>query len=139
MKFPDWLPVFGDKTIRCDCPGEAAEQAAFFNYIRTQYPDTWGALALHPKNEGKRSGAGFHALAKDKALGMTPGAPDIVIPLGFACELKRLDHTKSKWQDGQLDYLHTHQKLGGFACVALGHKAAIEAFEHWLLIMATKL
>lgn len=132
MIFPKWLKVFGDASYRGDCPGEGAEQAAFFSILRQRHPETWGKLALHPKNEGKRVGGGFRMLEKDKALGLVAGAPDIVLPMGFVCELKRLDHTKSKWQDVQLDYLYAHQKLGGFACVALGHEAALAAFEAWL-------
>jgi hypothetical protein len=65
---------------------------------------------------------------------MTEGASDIIIPgcPAFVCELKRRDHTKSKWQDGQLEYLETAQKAGAFVCVALGADAAMEAFEEWL-------
>ena len=95
-------------------------------------PDTYGKLALHPKNEEKRKGKQFNRLTMDKALGMTPGASDVIIPLGFACEMKRHDHTKSKWQPGQLEYLKAVHDAGGFACVALGWEAAMEALEDWI-------
>lgn len=131
MKFPPWLKVFGDTSYRGDCPSETSEQAAFFRIIRRDYPTTWGVIALHPKNEGRRRGAAFRVLDKDKALGMTPGASDIIIPVGFVCELKRLDHTKSTWQDKQLEYLEAHHMAGGFACVALGHEAALFALRAW--------
>lgn len=132
MKFPEWLRVYGDTTYRGDCPPESAEQITFFSRLRKEYPDTWGKMALHPKNEEKRKGKQFQQLARDKALGMSPGASDVVIPLGFAAELKRKDHTKSKWQPGQVDYLKAVHDAGGFACVALGWEAAWEAFEEWL-------
>lgn len=131
MKFPDWLKVFGDTEYRGPCPQESAEQITFFAELRKAYPDTWGKLALHPKNEAKRSGSQFAQLSRDKALGLQPGASDIVIPLGFVCEIKRADSTKSKWQAGQVDYLKAVHDAGGFACVALGWKAAMEAVRAW--------
>jgi hypothetical protein len=132
MKMPEWLKCYGAMDFRGDCPPESAEQITFFAELRRRYPDTYGKLALHPKNEEKRKGKQFNRLAMDKALGMTPGASDIIIPLGFACEMKRQDHTKSKWQPGQLEYLKAVHDAGGFACVALGWKGAWEAFEVWL-------
>ena len=68
-----------------------------------------------------------------KSEGMTPGAADIVIPgsPAFVCELKRKDHTKSQWQDGQIEYLEASKKAGAFVCVALGCDAAWLAFQEW--------
>lgn len=63
---------------------------------------------------------------------MTPGAADIIIPCGFVCELKRRDHTKSKWQPGQLEYLEAAQDAGCFVAVALGWEAALEAVDAWI-------
>jgi hypothetical protein len=131
MKFPDWLLVFGDTSFRGDCPKESAEQITFFTQLRKEYPHTLGILALHPKNEEKRSGKQFNQLARDKAMGLSPGASDVIIPLGFACEMKRMDHTKCSWQPGQLDYLEAVHNAGGFACVALGWQAAMEAVKAW--------
>lgn len=131
MKFPAWLKVYGDIGYRGECPLEGAEQITFFNKLRATYPDSWGRIALHPKNEEKRKGKQFQQLSRDKSMGLSPGASDIIIPLGFACEMKRLDHTQSKWQPGQLDYLQAVHDAGGFACVALGWEAAWEAFEAW--------
>ena len=45
--------------------------------------------------------------------------------------MKRQDHTKSRWQDGQLEFLEASQNLGAFACVALGYVAALEALKNW--------
>lgn len=133
MKLPPDIPVFGDTSYRGDCPKEAIEQITFFGELRRLYPDTLGLLALHPKNEEKRSGAKFNQLDRDKAMGLAPGASDIQIPgcPSFVCEMKRQDHTKSKWQDGQLDYLRAAKAEGAFACVALGWQAAMEAVEAW--------
>lgn len=102
----------------------------FFAKIRREYPDSYGRIATHIRNEGKRS---FHQVAKQKAEGMTKGAPDIIVPgnPAFVCELKRQDHTKSSWQDGQQEYLLAAQEAGAFACVALGYLAAFEAFIYW--------
>jgi hypothetical protein len=133
VKIPDWLPVYGDVDFRGDCPTETAEQIAFFNIIRRDYPDV-GSTAVHPKNEAKRKGKDFYKLKIDKALGLTPGASDIIIPglPSFVCEMKRKDHTKSKWQVDQLPYLETCKDNGAFVCVAFGHEAALEAFEKWM-------
>jgi len=72
MQFPEWLKVYGDVNFRGQCPPESAEQITFFAELRRRYPDTYGKLALHPKNEEKRKGKQFNRLAMDKALGMTP-------------------------------------------------------------------
>ena len=130
MKFPNWLNVYGDIKFRGDCPSETAEAVTFFAKIRREYPDSYGLIATHIRNEGKRT---FHQTMKQQSEGMTKGAPDIIIPGNptFICELKRQDHTKSSWQDGQQEYLEAAQKAGAFVCVALGYKAAYEAFIYW--------
>jgi len=125
--------VFGDATWRGKCAAESVEQISFFSKLRAEYPATFGMLAIHPRNEQLLRGGQFRAVARHKAEGMTPGASDIVIPGGvsFVCELKRRDHTKSKWQDGQIEYLTAAADAGAFACVALGAAAAWEAFDVW--------
>ena len=130
MKFPEWLPLYGDINYRGKCPSEAVEQVTFFNALRVGYKKSYGLIAVHPRNEGKRS---HYQAARDKAEGMTPGASDIIIPgnPAFVCELKRQDHTKSRWQDNQLEYLEAAHNAGAFVCVALGYKAAWEAFNEW--------
>lgn len=131
MKFPEWLPVYGDLDYRNKkCPAESAEQITFFNTLRREYPEL-GKIAIHPRNEGKRT---MQQAQRQKVEGMTPGASDIVIPgcPAFVCELKRLDHTLCQWQDNQLDYLEVAKDNGAFVCVALGHKAALEALKIWI-------
>jgi hypothetical protein len=130
MKFPSWLKVFGDKSFRGACPKETLEQITFFTELKKIYPELW-SIAIHPKNEGLLIKGQFQLINKDKAMGMRKGAADIVIPTGFVCELKRQDHTKSSWQEGQKEYLKAVHDLGGFACIALGYKAAIEAVKTW--------
>lgn len=128
------VPIYGDQSFRGKCPQEHVEQASFFSRLRREYPESWGILAIHPRNEGLLSGGQFHAIRKHRAEGMQPGASDIVIPghPAFVCEMKRRDHTLSKWQDGQQDYLNAARNAGAFACVALGAEAAWRAFEVWL-------
>lgn len=134
MKFPEWLPVYGDLKCRDKCPLESAEQITFFNRLRREYPDTYGKVAIHPRNEQQLKGGQFRALSRHKAEGMTTGASDIIIPgcPSFVCELKRRDHTKSAWQDGQIEYLDAARGCGSFVCVALGADAAWQAFNDWL-------
>lgn len=131
MKFPDWIKVYGDREYRGDCPHESSEQVTFFAEIRRRHPDTWGKIALHPRNEGKRS---HHQAIRHKLDGLSPGAPDIVIPgkRTFCCELKRRDHTKSTWARGQEDWLKTAHDEGAFVCVALGYEGALQAFEDYI-------
>jgi hypothetical protein len=126
--------VYGDTSFRGACPKEAAEQVTFFNRLRLEYPDTWGALALHPRNEQQLRGGQHRALIRQKAEGMTPGSSDVIIParVAFVCEIKRQDHTKSRWQPGQIEYLTAAQNAGAFACVALGWEGAWQALEDWL-------
>jgi hypothetical protein len=125
--------TFGDLEFRGKCPTESQEQVTFFNSLRREYPDTWGALALHPRNEGLRAAGQLRAVARHKAEGMTPGAADIIIParVAFVCELKRRDYTQCAWQDGQMRYLEAAAKGGAFACVAFGWEAAWQALQVW--------
>ena len=134
MKFPPWLPVYGDQSFRGKCPKEDLEQVSIINRIRREYPDSWGRLVLHPRNEGLKQGGQFSTVLKHKAEGMAVGAADVVIPAtpSFVCEVKRCDHTLSHWQEGQQEYLQAAQTAGAFACVALGAVGAWEAFEAWL-------
>ena len=133
MKFHTDIPLYGDATFRGKCPKEEVEQASFFSRLRREYPDTFGLIAIHPRNEGLVSKGQFSAMIRHKAEGMTPGASDIIIPgsPSFVCELKRQDHTQSKWQDGQQAYLVAAANAGAFVCVALGAVAAWEAFNVW--------
>ena|SRR5690554_2971314 len=131
MKIPDWLPYYGDMSYRGKCPPESAEQITFFNKLRREYPNSYGLIAIHPRNEGKRT---HQQTTRQKAEGMTPGAADIVIPgaPAFVCELKRKDHTKSTWQKDQLPYLMAAKEQGAFVCVAFGWEAAWEALQEWI-------
>lgn len=135
MQLKDCLvPIYGDTAFRGKCHKEEVEQASFFSRIRREYPDSWGLIALHPRNEGLKRNGQFSSVIKHAAEGMTKGAADIVIPAApsFVCELKRQDHTQSAWQDGQLEYLRAAMDAGAFVCVALGAVAAWQAFEDWL-------
>lgn len=127
MKFPPSIPVYGDTTYRGPCPTETAEQATFFN----QLPPELKRIALHIRNEGKRSHEQHNKMKAEG--GFVSGASDVIIPgrVTFVCEMKRLDHTKSKWQPGQIDYLEAAHGAGAWVCVALGWEAAMEAVREW--------
>lgn len=129
---PEGVLLYGDPTWRGVCPKEGMEQVTLLNWLRREMGDV-GSLAIHPRNE-QQLRAGQHAgMIRQKAEGMTPGASDLIIPgnPAFVCELKRQDRTKSRWEDGQLDYLRAAAATGCFACVALGHAAAIDAVRDW--------
>lgn len=128
MKLPNDIPVWGDVKFRGKCPKEVAEQVTFFNEVRKKYPGTWGVIATHVRNEGKKTAA---QVMSEKAEGMTTGASDIIIG-GFYCELKRQDHTQCKISDDQIKYLKAVNDLGFYGCIALGYKSALEAFECYI-------
>ena len=67
--------------------------------------DTYGAVMVHVKNEGKRTAIQAKV---DRMHGQTKGASDINIPgsRSFILEMKRKDHTKSGWETGQQEYLN---------------------------------
>jgi hypothetical protein len=136
MKFQKEIRVYGDQSFRGECPTETAEQITFFNIVRRDFPEV-GKIATHIRNEGVRT---HNQAARQKAEGMTVGASDIIVPgcPAFVCEMKRQDHTKSRWQDGQIEYLLQAQENGAFVCVALGYVAAIEALKDWLCIRTIK-
>lgn len=124
MKFPSWLKVYGDKSFRGKCPTEQMEQVTLFNKLRREMPHI-GSIAIHVRNEGKRT---HQQTARQQMEGMVAGAADIIIPGGpcLVIELKRKDHTKCSWQDGQLDYLKAAKKNGAKVAVCLGYQAAYD-------------
>lgn len=133
MKLNNDIPIYGDTAFRGDCPLEAAEQATFINQLRKHYPQV-AAIAIHIENEGKRN----HSQAmKAKAQGLVAGASDIMIPgsPSLCLEIKRQDHTASKWQKGQQEYLLAAKDMGAIVGVALGWQGAIQAIEEWLTIV----
>ena len=137
MKIPQDIKVFGDMSFRGDCAKEDLELITFFNQLRIKYPKL-AKVAIHPDNEGLVFGTGFNNHTRQKAKGaIRNGAADIIIcgSPTFVCEMKRQNHTKSKWQDGQLDFLQTSQGLGAFVCVALGYEAALQALNDWLKLI----
>lgn len=129
--------IYGDTTYRGECPKEAFEQASFFARLRREYPNTWGRLGLHIRNEGRRTVTQIRRIKAEG--GFVAGASDIVIPGNptFVCEMKRRDITQSKWEPGQQDYLRAASEAGTFACVALGAEAAWEALQKWIDGQAT--
>jgi hypothetical protein len=133
MKLPPDLKIYGDINHRdAKCRKEWVEQKEFFGLL-TQRKPRWAALALHPKNEGIRTGREAQFDAEQGAL--NAGASDIIIParIPFVCELKRVDHTAKgcTLRKEQLAYLRAARDEGAFACIALGCAAAWEALLEW--------
>lgn len=132
------IPLYGNQKYRNKkCPRETVEQCTFVNSIRAQYPDSYGLILIHPENERKLINGQFSAVSKSRAMGMAPGASDIIIPgnPSFVCEIKRADRTLSDLSEEQLAYLYAAKEAGSFVCIALGHEAAINAFNDWLKII----
>ena len=128
MKIPQWLKTYGCIDFRGDCPREDAELMTFFNELKRLYPHL-SAIAIHPDNEGLIIGTGHNVHIKQKAKGaIKKGASDIIIVGNptFVCEMKRQDHTKSQWQDGQLEFLEASKKNGAFVCIEIGRASCRE-------------
>jgi len=128
MKLPDWLPVYG-KQEKGKQPSETLEQVTFFNRLRDQYPDTYGLIAIHIRNEGKRT---WQAASREKAEGMVTGAADIIIPgnPSLVIEMKSKSKT-AKISDDQIAYLEAAKKAGSMVCIAFGADGATMAFNEW--------
>lgn len=131
MKIPDCIPVYGDQSYRDKkCRKERVEQKEFFAWLKDNRPKLH-EIAIHPKNEGKRT---HFQQQEDREMGsLTTGAPDIIIPASpsFLCELKRLDIKESAIRKKQIDYLVRSGEVGAFVCFALGSDNAIRAFLEW--------
>lgn len=112
------------------CPSEKVEMASFFNRLRREYPHL-GAIALHIRNEGKRTAMQHNAMVGEG--GFVKGASDVVIPGAptFVMEMKSRAKT-ARVSKEQVAYLESCAANGAFACVALGAVGAWEAFEAWL-------
>lgn len=132
------IPLYGNQKFRDKkCPRETVEQCTFVNAIRSQYPGSYGLILIHPENEKKLINGQFSAVSKSRAMGMSPGASDIIIPgnPSFVCEIKRADKTLSDLSLEQLAYLYATKEAGAYACIALGHEAAMNAFNDWLQLV----
>lgn len=131
MKFNKNIPVFGDPSFRGNCPTEDIEQINFYSWLKFNYPQ-YSLLMIHPKNEGKRK---YNQVNYESRTGGLPtGASDVIIPgnPSFVVELKRANHMKSRWQEGQQEYLLAAKEAGCFVGVALGCNGLKEAFKLWL-------
>lgn len=131
MKIPSNIKIYGQKIKGCKIT-EANHMTTFFNTLRREYPD-YAAIALHIRNEGKRT---KQQMDREKMQGgFVTGAADIVIParISFVCEMKSQSQ-RAIITDEQIDFLLSAQSLGAFVCIALGHEAAIEAFNDWRVL-----
>lgn len=128
------IPIYGDLSYRDKkCPKESLEQITFVSRLRNQYPETYGRVVVHAKNEQRLINGQFQAITKDKAMGLSVGASDIIVPGAstFVCELKRQDASLCKIHDEQIEYLLAAKNTGSFICIALGCESAWQAFNEW--------
>ena len=129
MKTPHWLPVFGDLPKATTNPAEDYVLSSLISRIRASYPDTYGLVAFHVKNESKRTQGQIKA---DKIKGLTKGVSDLIV-IGnptLCMEIKK--DNSCRFESGQLEFLQQAQKGGAFACLAIGYDGAKAAFEYWL-------
>lgn len=125
------FPIYGTP-LPGKQPSEAMEMTSFFNRLRKEYPDSWGRLALHIRNEDARASA-RHVLKMKAEGGFVTGAPDVFIPgcPAFIMEMKSRSKA-ARLSKEQIEYLTAAQQAGAFACVALGAEAAWLAFAVYL-------
>jgi hypothetical protein len=111
-------------------PSEKVEMASFFSRLRREYPDSYGLLALHIRNEGLRNARQVQSMRSEG--GFVKGASDIIIPgsPAFVCEMKSRAKG-ARLSPEQIAYLTAAQAAGAFACVAIGAQGAWEAFGEW--------
>jgi len=121
--------VYGTPTSD-PCPSEKVEMASFFSRLRRQYPHL-GAIALHIRNEGKRTAMQQRAIVGEG--GFVKGASDVIIPGAptFVMEMKSRAKIV-KVSKEQKAYLEAAAANGAFACVALGAVGAWEALQVWI-------
>ncbi len=133
------VPLYGNSKYRNkNCPKESLSQITFVNNIKLKYPDSYGKIICHIENEGQVSNGQFSSIIRRKAMGsLNKGASDIIIPghPAFVCELKRQDRTLSDITLEQLAFLYAAKEAGAWCCIALGHEAAMDAFNDWLKII----
>lgn len=132
MKIPQWLRTYGDLSFRGASHKEDYVLSSLIDDIRRNYPDTYGLLAFHPKNEGKRTASQSRV---DKMKGLTKGVCDLVIPGNptLFLEIKIQDHTKASWSNPeQLAFLKAAHDAGAYVCLAFGYEASIRCFNDWI-------
>ena len=131
MKIDPRIRIYGSLEYRDPkAPKEDQEAQTLVNQIRKRYPYI---LFMHIKNEGKKTKAQADF---DRSMGMMAGASDFLF-LGsptMCLELKRKDHTLSKWQPKQQEFLIAAQEQGAMSCVCFGWEAGMQAVEAWLKI-----
>lgn len=128
MKIDSRIKVYGDLSYRDGKRNEDAQSMTLINQCKKQYPHI---ILMHIKNEGKKT---KQQIDFDKAMGMVKGASDfIAIGKPTLCiEMKNKDHTMSKWQAGQQEFLIAAQDQGAMACVCFGWEAGMEAIKDWI-------
>ena len=116
-------------------PSEADEQKALFewrDWAKGKLPEL--ALMFHPANGGKRRA--FEAMNL-KREGVTPGVPDIVLPVprrgygGLYIELKR--KKGGQVSEAQREYLAMLNRYGNKAVVCKGWEQARDVILDYLV------
>lgn len=122
------IKIYGTVDKTCEIT-EAYHMITFFNSLRIKFPKSYGAIAVHIRNESQRTA---QQAARHKMEGLVKGCADIIIPgnPSFVCEMKSRS-PKAKISDEQINYLIAAKKAGAFVCIALGCDAAWEAFNDW--------
>ena len=130
---PENYHVF-DSGYRGNCNYEDDDAASFYLWVALHHPKV---NIFHVANESGFSSSAGH-IEKRRRKGVRQGVSDYIIltpsrGYGFAViESKRRDRTKSKWQEGQREFLNQCSSDGGFAAVCYGLEEMKKAFNFYL-------
>lgn len=139
------IPIYGDVDWRGECKVEDGELSTFHNWVIFNYPK-YAPVCFHPANEWKPNNSTTSYAHYNKMInkGYKPRLADWIC-LGangmppFLCEMKREDisysiksRERKKHFIEQCDLLHSQKGLGHVVCIALGAKAAKQAFVDYL-------
>jgi hypothetical protein len=92
-----------------------------------------GLVAFHPANGGYRRPAEAAIL---KGMGVTSGAPDVLLWHGGKSYAMELKSETGKATDAQLNMLDQVREAGVHTALVHGLRAALTVLEHWQLLRA---
>lgn len=124
------LPAKTKRKVERKCPTEQQEQFKLVHWLRLQ-----NILFYHIPNGGKRN---IIEAAKFKRLGVSPGVPDICLPIphdrkghhGLYIELKTI--SGGVISDSQQEWIEKLTKNGYLAVICKGADEAIEVIKDYL-------
>lgn len=119
-----------DSGYRGECPSEMVEQINSVGWLEKHYPDRWPLIFHYPAEVKAKP----QYMAIRRKCGVKPGISDIIDfgAIRGAFELKRLDKTKSKVSNEQIEFLESVDASGGFAAIVYGYEQFLLAYSEYI-------